>query len=84
MTTGENYMNPVTMSANDPFTKLSKLGIPTSNLCSHLCKLQTVLPGLPKHMENANKDISMGESNTVASAYTMYRHLQQYCSHPSI
>ena len=26
----------------------------------------------------------MGESNTVVSAYTMYRHLQQYCSHPSI
>ena len=26
---------------------------------------------------------SMGESNTVASAYTLYRHLQQYCSHPS-
>ena len=25
------------------------------------------------------KDISMGESNTVVSAYTMYRHLQQYC-----
>ena len=28
--------------------------------------------------------ISMGESNTVVSAYTMYRHVQQYCSHPSI
>ena len=28
--------------------------------------------------------ISMGESNTVVSAYTMYRHLQQYCSLPSI
>ena len=26
----------------------------------------------------------MDESNTVVSAYTMYRHLQQYCSHPSI
>ena len=26
----------------------------------------------------------MGESNTVVSACTMYRHLQQYCSHPSI
>ena len=26
----------------------------------------------------------MGESNTVVSAYTMYRHLQQSCSHPSI
>ena len=25
----------------------------------------------------------MGESNTVVSAYTMYKHLQQYCSHPS-
>ena len=28
--------------------------------------------------------ISMGESNTVVSAYTMYRHLHQYCSRPSI
>ena len=27
---------------------------------------------------------TMGESNTVVSAYTMFRHLQQYCSHPSI
>ena len=26
----------------------------------------------------------MGESNAVVSAYTLYRHLQQYCSHPSI
>ena len=26
---------------------------------------------------------SMGESNTVVNAYTMYRHLQQYCSHTS-
>ena len=26
---------------------------------------------------------SMGESNTVVNAYTMYRHLQQYCSHPN-
>ena len=26
--------------------------------------------------------MSMGESNTVVSAYTSYRHLQQYCSHP--
>ena len=25
----------------------------------------------------------MGEINSVISAYTMYRHLQQYCSHPS-
>ena len=25
----------------------------------------------------------MDESNTVVSAYTLYRHLQQYCSHPS-
>ena len=24
----------------------------------------------------------MGESNTVVSAYSMYRHLQHYCSHP--
>ena len=28
--------------------------------------------------------ISMGESNTVVNAYTLYRHLQQYCSHSSI
>ena len=26
----------------------------------------------------------MSESNTVVSAYTLYRHLQQYCFHPSI
>ena len=26
----------------------------------------------------------MGKSNTVVSTYTMYRHVQQYCSHPSI
>ena len=25
----------------------------------------------------------MGESNTVVNAYTLYRYLQQYCSHPS-
>ena len=24
----------------------------------------------------------MGESNTVVSAYTLHKHLQQYCSHP--
>ena len=29
------------------------------------------------------QDTSMGESNIVVSAYTLYRHLQQYCSHPS-
>ena len=28
--------------------------------------------------------ISMGESNTNVSANTTYRHLQQYCSYPSI
>jgi hypothetical protein len=28
--------------------------------------------------------ISMRDSNTVVSAYTLYRHLQQYCSHSSI
>ena len=27
-------------------------------------------------------DISMGENNTVVSAYTLYRHLQQYCITP--
>ena len=26
----------------------------------------------------------MGENNTLVSAYTLYRQLQQYCSHPSI
>ena len=26
----------------------------------------------------------MGEGNTVVSVCAMYRHLQQYCSHPSI
>ena len=26
----------------------------------------------------------MGESNSAVSAYKMYRHLQKYCSHPSI
>ena len=25
---------------------------------------------------------AIGKSNTVVSAYTVYRHLQQYCSHP--
>ena len=25
----------------------------------------------------------IGESNTIVSAYTLYRDLQQYCSHPS-
>ena len=30
------------------------------------------------------KNVSMVESNTVVSAYTMYRHLQQYCSQPSV
>ena len=29
-------------------------------------------------------NISMGVSNTVVSAYTTYRHFQQYCFHPSI
>ena len=31
-----------------------------------------------------NVNILMGENNTVVSAYTLYRHLQQYCSHLSI
>ena len=30
------------------------------------------------------KAISIGESNTVLSAYALYRHLQRYCSHPLI
>ena len=28
--------------------------------------------------------ISMGERNTIVSAYTLYRHLQKYWSHPSM
>ena len=28
--------------------------------------------------------ISMDKSNTVVSAYRLYKHLKQYCSHPSI
>ena len=38
-----------------------------------------------KISKNKNKIyiyISMGESNTVVSAYTLHKHLQQYCSHP--
>ena len=35
-------------------------------------------------MLQISKSISIRESNTVVSAYTMYRHLQQYCSHPSL
>ena len=26
--------------------------------------------------------MSMGECNTFLSAYTMYKHLEEYCSHP--
>ena len=26
----------------------------------------------------------MGECNTIVNAYTLYRHLQQYCTHLSI
>ena len=33
-------------------------------------------------MYHCEHNISIGESNTVVSAYTMYRHLQQCCSHP--
>ena len=28
--------------------------------------------------------ISMGECNTILRAYTLYRHLRQRCTHPSI
>ena len=47
-------------------------------------------PGQPEQSAQADlgrfflQFISMGESNTVVSAYSTYRHLQQYCSHPSI
>ena len=33
---------------------------------------------------HSTHNISMSESKTVVSTYTLYRHLQQYCSHPSI
>ena len=33
---------------------------------------------------NRNNDISMCGNTTVVSAYTLYRHLEQYLSHPSI
>ena len=39
-----------------------------------LCFKHTFFPNL----------MSMGESNTDVSAYTLYKHLQQYCSHPSM
>ena len=32
----------------------------------------------------SHHDISMGECNTILSAYTKYRHLGWYCTHPSI
>ena len=40
------------------------------------------LPIFPQRNEAYVKK-SIGESNTVVSAYTLYRHLQQYSSHPS-
>ena len=46
----------------------------------------TVFPSfsvIPFQLRYYKKYNSMDESNTVVSAYTMYRHLQQYCSHPS-
>ena len=36
------------------------------------------------YSKTENMYISMDESNTVVSTYTLYRQLQQYCSHPSI
>ena len=34
-----------------------------------------------RYVSSVTTFISIGESNTVVSAYTLYRHLQQYCSH---
>ena len=51
------------------------------------CTSRTGCPGqyfLQVYEAEADAYVWMGESNTVVSAYTMYRHLQQYCSHPSI
>ena len=44
------------------------------------CQVQSLSNG----KEFKTSDISIGESNIVVSAYTMYRHLQQYCSYLSI
>ena len=41
----------------------------------------TVCPRISKLLTVHN---SMGESNTVVSAFALYRHLQQYSSHPSM
>ena len=37
-----------------------------------------------EHLTKIEQRISMGESSTVVSAYTMYRHLPQYCFYPLI
>ena len=37
-----------------------------------------------RYRSTCREYISTAESNTVVSANTTYRHLQQYCSHPSI
>ena len=39
----------------------------------------SALHSIPKFKVNE----SMGECNTILSAYTLYRHLGQYCTHPS-
>ena len=41
-------------------------------------------PQKKKKQTKFMRSISMGKSNTVLSAYTMYRHLQQHYSYPSI
>ena len=47
-----------------------------------LCCIYTKMMGVSREFLYREKVRSMGESNTVVSAYTMYRNLQQYCSHP--
>ena len=36
------------------------------------------------HISSSWKYMSIGENNTVVSAYKKYRHLQQYCSYLSM
>ena len=55
-----------------PFQTFSLLDI---NLLPHM-------PILGSSNSAANTDNLMGESNSVVNAYTIYRQLQQYCSHP--
>ena len=48
-----------------------------------LVRLEPRTPGLRvKHFTTEPCGTLMGERNTVVSDYMLYRHLQQYCSHP--